>query len=77
MKIAQNITLSFLNIDYLYKVLSLNGDFINLTNTNNVQFFGSIKECEKYAISNKLDIKNLKIVSIDQFNNVNTLKYIK
>ena len=62
MKTETKITLSFLNIDYLYKVLSINGNFIHLINTNNVQFFNNIKECEKYAMANKLDIKNLKII---------------
>lgn len=68
------ITLGFLNIDYLYKVLCNDGNFYHFLSCVNLQYFDDIKAAEKAAIN--MDIKNLKILQIDEFNNVKTLKFI-
>ena len=69
------ITLGFLNIDYLFKVLFKDDNFFGFSNTENVKTFTTVKQALKYA--EQFDIKNLKVLQIDEFNNVKTLKYIK
>lgn len=68
------ITLGFLNIDYLYKVLCNDDNFYHFLSSVNMKTFSTLKQAEKYAT--KFDIKNLTVFQIDEFNNVKTLKYI-
>lgn len=74
MKDQKIITLAFLNVDYLYKVLCNDSNFYHFLNCVNVKSFTTVKEAQKEAA--KHDIKGLKIVEIDHFNNVKTLQYI-
>lgn len=71
---TNKITLAFLTIDYLYKVLCSDNNFYHFLSSTNLKYFNTTKDAETFG--NSLDIKNLKIVSIDEFNNVKTLKYI-
>jgi hypothetical protein len=67
------ITLGFLNIDYLFKILCTDDNFYHVPCIG-TKFFSNVKQAEKYAA--KFDIKNLKILQIDEFNNIKTLKFI-
>jgi hypothetical protein len=71
---TKKITLAFLNIDYLYKVLCNDSNFYHFLSCANVKYFSSVREALKDA--KKHDIKGLKVIEIDELNNVKTLKYI-
>lgn len=89
----KKITLGFLNIDYLFKILCTDDNFYQVTINGVIEtadglylqtqgqtpsistkIFSNVSQAEKYAA--KFEIKNLKVLQIDEFNNIKTLKFI-
>jgi hypothetical protein len=69
----KKITLGFLTIDYFFKVLASDDNYYHVP-CMSMKFFNTIKQAEKYAL--KFDIKGLKVLQIDEFTNIKTLKNI-
>jgi hypothetical protein len=74
METQKIITLAFLDINYLYKVMCNDNNFYHFLSCVNLKHFDSVKDAIK--VGKSMDIKNLKVVEIDYLHNVKTLKYI-
>lgn len=67
----KKITIGFLNIEYQFKLLCIDDSFKQFIGSLELKYFKTKKQALKYA--EKIDVKGLKVLEIDDFKNLKTL----